>query len=297
MIALVRALWCGRPTGRCVALFGGRLDWLHKLGPLGRRHRLACSGRPVNVDKEQFDMSLFQRAHDIVAAKANKALDAAEKPDEMLDLSYEQMLDQITKVRQALVTIAASRKQIELQEQQLQHSVDHLQDQAKSSLSLGKEDLAREALSRKSAAQTQIDGMEPQHQQLTEEEQKLEQALAALQQRVNNFRSQKEVLKAQYTAASAVTSVNESVAGISSTLGDSGAALQRAQDKISNMQARAGALDELLQSGVLEDVGGGGDDIQKELDAVGNQAGVEDELAALKAQIAAPSAPREITKG
>ena len=54
-------------------------------------------------------------------AKANKALDAAEKPDEMLDLSYEQMLDQITKVRQGLVTIAASRKQIELQEQQLQH--------------------------------------------------------------------------------------------------------------------------------------------------------------------------------
>ena len=76
-------------------------------------------------------MSLFSRAHDILNAKANKALDAAEKPDEMLDLSYEQMLDQITRVRQALVTIAASRKRIELQEQQLQHSVDHLQEQAK----------------------------------------------------------------------------------------------------------------------------------------------------------------------
>ena len=121
-------------------------------------------------------MSLFQRAHDILAAKTNKALDAAEKPDEMLDLSYEQMLDQITKVRQALVTIAASRKRIELQELQLQHSVDHLQDQAKAALAQGREDLAREALSRKAAAQAQIDGMEPQHQQLTEEEQKMEQA-------------------------------------------------------------------------------------------------------------------------
>jgi phage shock protein A len=242
-------------------------------------------------------MSLFQRAHDIVAAKANKALDAAEKPDEMLDLSYQQMLDQITKVRQGLVAVAASRKQIELQEQQLQHSVDHLNDQAKQALGQGREDLAREALSRKAAAQAQIDGMEPQHQQLTEEEQKLEQALAALQQRVNNFRTQKEVLKAQYTAASAASSVNESVAGISSTLGDSGAALQRAQDKIANMQARAGALDELLQSGVLEDVGGGGDDIQKELDQVGNQASVDSDLAALKAQIAAPSSTPEITQG
>ena len=71
-------------------------------------------------------MSLFQRAHEIVQAKANKALDAAEQPDEMLDLSYEQMLDQITQTRRALVDIAASRKRIELQEQQLGHTVDHL---------------------------------------------------------------------------------------------------------------------------------------------------------------------------
>jgi phage shock protein A len=241
-------------------------------------------------------MSLFQRAHDIVAAKANKALDAAEKPDEMLDLSYEQMLDQITQVRRGLVAIAASRKQIELQEQQLQHTADHLQDQAKAALAQGKEDLAREALSRKAAAQAQIDGMEPQRQELTEQEQKLEQTLAALQKKVNDFRTKKEVLKAQYTAAQAESSVNESVAGISTTFGDSGAALQRAQDKIATMQARAGAMDELLQSGVLEDVGGDTDDIQRELDEAGSAAQVDSELAALKAQIAAPAAP-ELTAG
>ena len=242
-------------------------------------------------------MSLFSRAHDILNAKANKALDAAEKPDEMLDLSYEQMLDQITRVRQALVTIAASRKQIELQEQQLQHSVDHLQDQAKTALSLGKEDLAREALIRKAAAQAQIDPMEAQHQQLTEQEEKLGQTLQALQQRVNTFRTQKEVLKAQYTAASAESSVNESVAGISSTLGDSGEALQRAQDKIATMQARAGALDELLQSGVLEDVGGNTDDIQQELDEAGTSADVDRELAAMKAEIGPASTPPELPAG
>jgi len=241
-------------------------------------------------------MSLFQRAHDIVAAKANKALDAAEKPDEMLDLSYEQMLDQITQVRRGLVSIAASRKQIELQEQQLQHTADHLQDQAKAALAQGKEDLAREALSRKAAAQAQIDGMEPQRQELAEQEQKLEQTLAALQKKVNDFRTKKEVLKAQYTAAQAETSVNESVAGISTTFGDSGAALQRAQDKIATMQARAGAMDELLQSGVLEDVGGDTDDIQRELDEAGSAAQVDSELAALKAQIAAPATP-ELTAG
>jgi phage shock protein A len=236
-------------------------------------------------------MSLFQRAHDIVAAKANKALDAAEKPDEMLDLSYNQMLEQITRIRRALVDIAASRKQIELQETQLQHSVDHLNDQAKAALAAGREDLAREALSRKGAAQAQISEMEPQHQQLTEEEEKLGQALVALQEKVNHFRTQKEVLKAQYTAASAMSSVNESAAGISTSITDSGAALERAQDKIATMQARAGALDELMQSGVLEDVGGGGDDIQKELDEVTSANDVDRELAALKAQLGPGTTP------
>ena len=237
-------------------------------------------------------MSLFSRAHDIVAAKANKALDSAENPNEMLDYSYEQMLDHITRVRQALVDIAASRRQIELQEQQLQHSAAHLGDQAQAALGQGREDLAREALSRKAAAQQQIDGMEAQRQELSEQQEKLEQTLSQLQQRVNGFRSQKEVIKAQYTAAQASAAVNAEAAGISGEFGDTGAALARAQDKIANMQARAGALDELLQSGVLEDVGGATDDIQQELDQAGSAAEVDRELAAMKARLAiAPAAP------
>jgi phage shock protein A len=232
-------------------------------------------------------MSVFQRAHDIMQAKANKALDAAEKPDEMLDLSYERMLEQITQVRRALVDIAASKKQIELQETQLQHSVDHLTDQAKAALAANREDLAKEALSRKATAQGQIDAMIPQEKGLAEEEEKLTHTLSALQARVNAFRTQKETMKAQYTAAKAISSVDESTAGISKSFNDSNAALSRAQDKIANMQAHAGALDELLESGVLEDVGGGTDDIQKELDQVGNAAGVDQELAAMKAELAA----------
>jgi hypothetical protein len=52
-----------------------------------------------------------------------------------------------------------------------------------------------------------------------------------------------------------MSSADEDAAGISASLGDEGAALQRAQDKIATMHARAGALDELPRSGVLEDAG------------------------------------------
>jgi len=243
-------------------------------------------------------MGVYQRAHDIIEAKTNKALDKAEKPDEMLDLSYQKILEQITQVRRSLVDIAASKKQIELQENQLQHSIDHLADQAKAALGVGREDLAREALNRKATAQTELDAMGPQHEQLVEEEDKLTQTLDALQKRVNAFRTQKETLKAQYTAAKATAEVDESVAGISSSVNDSGATLQRAQDKIATMQARSGAMDELLESGVLEDVGGSTDDIQKELDEVGAKAEVDKELADMKAEISSGApAPESLPAG
>jgi phage shock protein A len=230
-------------------------------------------------------MSLFSRARDILAAKANNVLDAAENPNETLDYSYQQMLDYITRVREALVQIAAERKRIELQEPQLRQTIAHLGEQAQAALGQGREDLAREALSRQAAAQQQVDGLEAQHQELADQEQQLQRNLAQLQQQVSHFRNQKEVMKADYAVAQA------------GDYGGTGDALLRAQEKIATMQARAGATDELLQSGVLEDLGGHTADIQEELDEAARAADVDTQLAALKAKLAAESAPPELPSG
>jgi phage shock protein A len=76
-------------------------------------------------------------------------------------------------------------------------------------------------------------------------------------------------------------------------MGDIGMAIQRAQDKTEQMQARAGALDELLASGALEDatVPGGRDDVQSALDALTAGHDVDDELARMKAQLPASAGP------
>lgn len=227
-------------------------------------------------------MSLFSRAHDILAAKANKALDSAENPDELLDYSYQQMLDYITRVRQALVEIAAERKRIELKEPQLQQTIARLGDQAQAALGQGREDLAREALSRRTAAQQQVDEGQAQHQELAEQEQKLQATLTQMEQRVSRFRSQKEVMKADYAVAEA------------GDLGGTGDALVRAEDKIATMQARAGALDELQQSGALGDAASRPDEVQEELDEAASAADVDRQLAELKAKLAAPPETPEL---
>ena len=232
---------------------------------------------------------VFKRMGSIFQAKANKVLDKAEDPRETLDLSYEKQLSNLTKVRKAVADVATARKRIELQATELQKQADKLQSQAKAALEQGNEDLAREALTRRAALGEQLADLQSQHDQVAEQEAKLIQTSAKLQQQVEEFRTRKETIKASYTAAEAETNIGEAVTGISNSMGDAGQAMARAQDKISQMQARAGAMDELLASGALTDLSKPVDDIQAQLDKVSNDSTVDKELAALKAQVAEPT--------
>jgi len=100
--------------------------------------------------------------------------------------------------------------------------------------------------------------------------------------------------RSHMTQAEAQTRINEAFSGISEDMGDIGLAIQRAEDKTAQMQARAGAIDELLASGALEDhVGGGSDYIQAELDKLGAGSGVDSELEAMKREIA-NNAPKQL---
>jgi phage shock protein A len=239
-------------------------------------------------------MGVMKRVQLVFRAKANKALDRMEDPRETLDYSYQQQLELLQKVRRGVADVATSRKRLELQLNQLNQSADKLTRQAQDSLAAGREDLAREALGRKAGIQTQIEDLKVQYVSLQGEEEKLTGASQRLQTKVDAFRTKKETIKATYTAAEAQTRISEAFTGISEEMGDVGLAIQRAEDKTEQMKARAGAIDELMASGALEDmVGGPRDDIQAELDRMGATSSVDHELEQMKAALAS-SAPRQI---
>jgi len=239
-------------------------------------------------------MSVMKRVSLIFRAKANKALDRMEDPRETLDYSYQQQVEMLTRVRRGVADVATSRKRVELQMNSLQKEVDRRDSQARDALSKGREDLARAALQNKAGLQGQLNDLQGQYANLQEQEEKLTLASQRLQSRVDAFRTRKETIKATYTAAEAQTRINEAFSGISEEMGDIGLAIQRAEDKTAQMQARAGAIDELLASGALEDhVGGQQDAIQAELDKLGATNSIEAELAQMKGEIAA-GAPRQI---
>jgi len=241
-------------------------------------------------------MSLMKRMSLIFRSKANRALDSAEDPRETLDYSYQRQIELLSKVRRGVADVATSRKRVELQANQLEQQSQKLHDQAQKALGMGREDLAREALTRKSGLTGQITDLKAQQAQLQGEEEKLTLASQRLQAKVESFRTKKETIKATYTAAEAQTRINEAFSGISEEMGDVGMAVQRAEDKTAQMQARAGAIDELISSGALDDASqlGQGDDIARELDTMSSQSDVESELAALKAGSSAGAQPAAI---
>ena len=242
-------------------------------------------------------MGVMKRVSLVFKAKANKALDRMEDPRETLDYSYQRQLEMLTKVRRGVADVATSRKRLELQMNQLQQQTDKYDSQARKALGLGREDLAREALTRKASVQGQLNDMQAQYAQLQAEEEKLTVASQRLQAKVDAFRTRKETIKATYTAAEAQTRINEAFSGISEEMGDVGMAIQRAEDKTAQMQARAGAIDELMASGALDDgLGGRRDDIQSELDMLSANSDVESELNRLRGELSA-GAPKQLEGG
>ncbi len=241
-------------------------------------------------------MGFWQRFKMIFKSKANRMLDKAEDPRETLDYSYEKQLELLQKVRRGVADVATSRKRVELQIQGLQNQADKLTEQAKAALAGGREDLAREALTRRSGLSAQLDDLQGQLTQLMAQEEKMVDAAQRLQTKIDSFRTRKETIKAQYSAAEAQTKINEAFAGVSDEMSDVGLAIQRAEEKTETMTARAGAIDELVASGALEDfTGSTKDNLTREREDMASTSQVEDELASLRAEIggATPSSAME----
>lgn len=238
---------------------------------------------------------LMGRATMVVKAKFSKLLDNAEDPNETLDYSYEQQRVLLQNVKRGVADVVTSKKRLQLQTSQLEQSLVKLETQARDALAAGREDLARAALERKTAAQTQLRGLDEQVKGLEAQQEKLIASERQLSAKIEAFRSQKEVIKAQYSAAEAQVRIGEAATGIGEQMADTGLAIQRAKEKTEDMQARAGAMDELIASGTLEDLTSDSTQLDRELEQISSQSQVDAELARLKGELGAGAERKEIT--
>jgi phage shock protein A len=228
---------------------------------------------------------LMSRAATVIKAKFSRLLDRAEDPGETLDYSYERQLQLLQNVKRGVADVVTAKKRIQLQSDKLEQSLVKLDTQARQALAAGREDLARAALERKSAAQGQLQDLDQQLAGLETQQEKLVASERQLSAKVEAFRTQKETIKAQYSAAEASVRIGEAATGIGEQMADTGLAIQRAKDKTEQMQARAGAIDELVESGALEDFTSDQTQLDRELAQIASESQVDSELEKMKAEL------------
>ncbi|MDQ3984178.1 MAG: PspA/IM30 family protein [Thermoproteota archaeon] len=229
-------------------------------------------------------MGLTNRLSTVIKQKVNQLLDRYEDPRQALDYSHVKQTEMLNKLRRDIAEVVTSKKRLEMQKAKLWDNIRTLDEQAHRSIEVDREDLAKLALERKNANLLQVQGLEKQIAEMQNEQEKLEQTEKRLSTKVEEFKSKKEVIKAQYSAAEAQVRIKESVSGISEEMTDVGLSMSRAEDKTEKMKAKAQALDEMINSGVLTDYTSNKDDIEKELEKITVNGSVEEELAKLKAE-------------
>jgi phage shock protein A len=230
-------------------------------------------------------MALLGRLGFILRAKFSKALDRTENTEEMLDYGYARQRELVQGIKLSIADVVTAKKRLELQQAGLEQSVAKLEGQARMALSQNREDLARAALERKSAAQQQLQSLDAQIAQLAGQQQKLVETSRNLTARVERFRTEKEVLKAQYSAAQAQVKIGEALTGIGGDLGDVSLAIDRTREKTQAMMARANAIDELTAGGTLADFTSPGDRLDRELAELSSASQVDEDLSRLKTEL------------
>lgn len=230
-------------------------------------------------------MGLLNRVLLLGKTKTSAALDRIEDPRQVMDFAFAQQQELLVKVKRGLVEVATSKAQLVRQARRLHERIPQCEAQAAQALELGRDDLALGALQRKQVALAELEALETQVAEVGEEEARLAAVQQTLAVRIEEFRSRRNVMSARYTAAGARVRVNEALGGISGEMAELGLALGRAEEKTERLQARASALDSLIDADLLLPAWSDGEPVAAELRRLGATHAAETELIALRLQI------------
>jgi phage shock protein A len=170
----------------------------------------------------------------------------AEDPRQLY--TYRHQHDSLVKVQNALSAIAAARERLATKTDVMRDSLSSLERQAEQALTEGKEDLARYALQRRVLAAAEIQSLEDKVSNLAVEQESLSLVEQRLSAEIETLLARQEIAAVQYSAAEAQAEGKQAMTGISKELADLGAALEEAERRTAEMQARATVVGELVES-------------------------------------------------
>ena len=225
-------------------------------------------------------MGLFDRISRVVRANLNDVVSKAEDPEKILEQSIVDMQEDLVQLRQAVAQAIATQKRTQQQYNQAQTEVNNWQSRAQLALQKGDENLAREALVRKKSHGDTAGALKATLDTQTTQVDQLKRNLIALESKISEAKTKKDMLKARVAAAKAQEQLQNTVGrmGTSTAM----AAFERMEEKVLQMEARAQAAGELA-----------GNDLESQFALLESGSDVDDELMAMKANLLAGAAPNQ----
>ena len=207
-------------------------------------------------------MGIGRRIVDIFRSRRNSGEDV-EALAERLDETYRSQLSHLQKVRRGVADVATSRKRVEVQLSRLAQEAATLDAEAQAAVGRGDDDAARAVLTRKVTLEQAADDLRERHGLLHAEEQKLTRTADDLEQRIEDFRRRKDTLSARHSAAAARAEITGAGSGIASSMSDVNQAMESAERHTRELEAKADAVDELVDSGIISAPGESADDAEQ----------------------------------
>ncbi len=220
-------------------------------------------------------MGLFDRISRVVRSNVNDMVSKAEDPEKILEQAVIDMQEDLIQLRQAVAQAIASQKRTTQQYNQAQTESNNWQQRAQLALQKGDENLAREALTRKKTHAEASVSLKSQLDNQTTQVDTLKRSLIALEGKISEAKTKKDMLKARASAAKAQEQLQSMVSNMGT--GSAMGAFERMEDKVLQLEARSQAAGELA-----------GADLESRFAAL-ESGDVDGELEAMKQQMLAGS--------
>lgn len=225
-------------------------------------------------------MGVITRFKDIMAANFNALLDRCEDPEKMIDQYLRNLEQDFAKVKAETATIMAEEKSAKRKLDECESEIAKMAEYAKKAVAAGNDNEARQFLSKKAELTQKLDVLTKNYEMACDNSAKMRQMHDKLEADISSLKSRRDMLKAKAKVAETQKKMNQMGSGLESA-GNNLAAFDRMEEKVNKMLDEADAMNELNASAKEDDI----DVLTKKYDAKNQTSAVDDELAALKAEM------------
>lgn len=221
-------------------------------------------------------MGIFERLTTVIKSNINDMIDKAEDPEKMLKQLMIDMERDLIEVRKEVALAIQTEKRLHQQYSQNAKQAEGWEEKATLALKSGREDLAREALTRRNTYQQTAEGFKGQWETQNANVEVLKKQLGQLEGKINEARIKKDLLMARSRQAKAQQQIHQTMGKIGTSRAMS--AFARMEDKVMEKEALAAAYGDMS---LLD----GGNNLEDQFAQLSAGSGVDDDLAALKAKL------------